>query len=777
MAFGSPIWRRRRRGGEFNPASVGNLQQFLFGKTALSGGSVIPDESSNKGTARPIQLGRQCDFDGVNDEIRYTGAGLNIDISLGFSCSFWCNPDTLAAGDRVMFRLDNSSGTEQLLIYSVNLTGQLGVFGTNFRGGVPVITTTTGAFQVGVLKHYFVTFNNSTGVLNVYVNGALFFTISGITTTLTAQTNNQITIGSRKATQNFDGKMFDFRFWNSDQSANLATVYAGGEVAGAKFRYNMDEQAGFTVFDSAGQGINAVATNITTSTFHSTQNTISFQNNNGYCNYMDFDGVNDRVTLPITVAGITNATFRCKVSTVDIAGCLISDGTRWLMLWQEGNAGSINNAVGSPTMTINGVPFSGTRGDLYTALRNGGTKEIVVTGLDISAYTSVNLMWFGDGSGFTTAGTMWDVSFDLTSNGSIDHSYLGYGNTNANWLDQVGSANGTVVGSPSLLYVPRNEAIPTQNVLGNTLQFSGRVPYNALLKQSNCLDFDGVNDEIICGNVGTVTTFKGWVKLDAINQNIWSLTNNTNTRIHVTGATLTAGASLTLSAISTNGTVTTAAAAGALLNTLAWTYLEVTFTSTSATDLRFGASGAGNFGNIQAAGWQFLNGTTVVADYEMAEGAGLIVYDSAIGAKHGTLINGVAWAKQDFYHANITLGYSRYDHASSADILVPYSLAGVPLVITPPAGYTKISDNPAGKFHNGCETLIDFTGGVASPQAVINSWETAWAFNTARVNPEFDRTRTSGVTEVAMDRALAYSTALSGNDLTKVQNFTATRAL
>jgi hypothetical protein len=54
--------------------------------------------------------------------------------------------------------------------------------------------------------------------------------------------------------------------------------------------------------------------------------------------------------------------------------------------------------------------------------------------------------------------------------------------------------------------IPRNEAIPTQDVLGNTLQYTGRVPYNGTLVNSNCLTFDGVSQYISAPHIiGTET--------------------------------------------------------------------------------------------------------------------------------------------------------------------------------------------------------------------------------------------------------------------------------
>lgn len=81
--------------------------------------------------------------------------------------------------------------------------------------------------------------------------------------------------------------------------------------------------------------------------------------------------------------------------------------------------------------------------------------------------------------------------------------------------------------------------------------------------------------------------------------------------------------------------------------------------------------------------------------------------------------------------------------------------------------------HPAGIYHNGAESTIDMTGGVASPEAVIQGWESAWAFDTARTNPEFRRRWLSGATAVRADRFLAYRQALAGSKLSATEKYTA----
>ena len=64
-------------------------------------------------------------------------------------------------------------------------------------------------------------------------------------------------------------------------------------------------------------------------------------------------------------------------------------------------------------------------------------------------------------------GTIYDV---IINNGTSNvGQWNGYGNTNADWTDQIGSNNGTVAGSPQLLRVPADSAAPTLDVYGDTL--------------------------------------------------------------------------------------------------------------------------------------------------------------------------------------------------------------------------------------------------------------------------------------------------------------------
>lgn len=72
----------------------------------------------------------------------------------------------------------------------------------------------------------------------------------------------------------------------------------------------------------------------------------------------------------------------------------------------------------------------------------------------------------------------------------------------------------------STTIIPRNESNPSKDVLGNDLEYKGQVAYNAILKQSNCLHLDGIDDIIQFAD----TT--GWNRLENAGTSELSINGN-----------------------------------------------------------------------------------------------------------------------------------------------------------------------------------------------------------------------------------------------------------
>jgi len=125
-------------------------------------------------------------------------------------------------------------------------------------------------------------------------------------------------------------------------------------------------------------------------------------------------------------------------------------GNDYVGLFDEGSTSTIlSSGAGSPVIKVDGSTGWGTtRGDLFDAVVDNQIHTIEVTAANISTWTDLSLGMYG-GSGESGSGIIWDVTIDETGDSTVDHSYNGYGNTDADWEDQTGSQHGTVNGSPT----------------------------------------------------------------------------------------------------------------------------------------------------------------------------------------------------------------------------------------------------------------------------------------------------------------------------------------
>jgi hypothetical protein len=102
-----------------------------------------------------------------------------------------------------------------------------------------------------------------------------------------------------------------------------------------------------------------------------------------------------------------------------------------------------------------------------------------------------------------------------------------------------------------------------------------------------------------------------------------------------------------------------------------------------------------------------------------------------VNDEHLTFFNSPNWSTQDSYFWNENKGYSLYEHASEPDLFVPLKSDGTALTITPPSGYTKTSDNPAGPWlYEGDATYVDFDVVSNANQWLEQRWQESEFNNT-----------------------------------------------
>ena len=91
----------------------------------------------------------------------------------------------------------------------------------------------------------------------------------------------------------------------------------------------------------------------------------------------------------------------------------------------------------------------------------------------------------------------------------------------------------------------------------------------------------------------------------------------------------------------------------------------------------------------------------------ISDEVGIVARDISGNGKDINFVNTPSWGDQDSYFWSEAVGYSLYEHASSADLLVPLKSDGTALTITPPTGYTKTADYIAGSYHNNSQALLE----------------------------------------------------------------------
>lgn len=296
--------------------------------------------------------------------------------------------------------------------------------------------------------------------------------------------------------------------------------------------------------------------------------------------------------------------------------------------------------------------------------------------------------------------------------------------------------------------VPRNESIPTQDVLGNALSYSGSAPKNAKLINSSCAVFDGVDDYVDGINASKfnlgAADFEARMRLCLdgsgtgyralfssgynAGSNGYSVYVNPSNKIEVwrTGLKL----------LTSND----------LLPSDSWFQFKIkrigSVLSVLVDDIEIGQDTySGQLGDdtynayiARNTGGFYFKGK--MCDFEivsnglllpMAEGAGSVVYDVSGNGNHGTLTNiteSVFWGStQDDFHWNIEKGFS-FSGSTRIPALEDGSADAAGNTIT----------NPAVVVHNDAETQIDFTGGVEAPwkeNVYLNDGTTKYTLPTA----------------------------------------------
>lgn len=204
------------------------------------------------------------------------------------------------------------------------------------------------------------------------------------------------------------------------------------------------------------------------------------------------------------------------------------------------------------------------------------------------------------------------------------------------------------------------------------------------IQAGRCYLFDGTDDYIDCGNIGSVTSVSFYIKSVVDDQEIMTLDGANSSRVYVTGSVLSFGGSLTVSNITVDGVTKTASEAGTLINDNLWHLVTFDVSSFTASSLYLGRN-ASSYGNINLRDVKFNDGN--LAHYKCEESAGTTAYDSSGNANHGTITNATL---STFHATDAGINYSYGNEVGYSPMIVTQGAPNGAVVFSPSLPWTSL---------------------------------------------------------------------------------------
>ena len=490
-------------------------------------------EENNLGTRRTWQQGGCIDLNGTNQAVRVAD-NTALDITDNLTVSVWAKNDasSLSSAEILIAKYD-AAVNQRSYQFSLDPTLKLNLrLGDPADGTLKATWVSTNAIAINSINNY--SFSFATGVLKFYLNGleiAGAISSGAIPTSLYLSTTD-LTVGSSLSSNvviiPWDGQIFDARIYAGESTvltaAQILSIYEDGpnniQFAGQDLRahYKLDEGSGITNYDSSGNENHGIIENAV-SNWGVTQDIYSFQNQVGYNRRMYFDGVNDYVNLGnasllnigLSDFYVTGSFVADKIGPYVIIGKkneLVSSVNKGFVVYLE-TGGTFRANLTDGTSRITAISSTiiqiGVKYQFRVEWDRDANLTIYINGAQDGTTPSISSMSGVDitnseplkiGADFLSVFQGWNGSiFGIDINGASSNN--GYGNTDSDWIDTSGNGNnGTVVGSPSNIYLPRDESDPTNDVLGSPLTYTGIRPNDAALINSSCLNLNGTNQAV-----------------------------------------------------------------------------------------------------------------------------------------------------------------------------------------------------------------------------------------------------------------------------------------
>lgn len=235
-------------------------------------GDDVPCSSAVVTPDRVNQPGRCYHFDGTDDFVT-TGNEFSTLLTGAFSVSVWFRSDIVGTLQDLLGNETGVSGNQGMSILW-NTTNEVR-FQVNDGGGNHDFTDTP-ALLANTWYHLTGTIDATNGI-SLYINGALSQN-KALTSTVDYHVSGQpFVFGKSEATattREWDGRIFDLRLYSKELSADeVAHIYSFGKsgtnpgAATLEGHWKCDDTSSTVSYDSSGNGIHGTKTNITAGTF------------------------------------------------------------------------------------------------------------------------------------------------------------------------------------------------------------------------------------------------------------------------------------------------------------------------------------------------------------------------------------------------------------------------------------------------------------------------------------------------------------------------------
>jgi hypothetical protein len=630
-----------------NPPNYAEVIQWL-GETYQGTDGNFYQEDRKGDQLRDVELGAYLALDGVSGVVD-TNTTFNFDQDFTYTRCFRMN-GIPALSEYLFSQAINGVDDEAFRGAVFAVTGNLRI---SYGGTSDIIVEDISSYLDNEFHDLIIQFVKTTNTISLSIDGT---TLNSAVYAGTYTGNSATFIESAR----HNGTNDDYALFLENDMC-----YSKLELAdGTGFEYDVEEIAGGIVLDKSGNENNGEIIGGVTRT--ESIEVPSYRNTNGY-NKRFLGNTGDFITLDsnVSLSGAFEITYDLFPSNVDAASAYVHLG---------GVASGdkvFHTDTGSMTFRINGTSATAPSDsiDLY---KNNRIKLVRDSSNDFFIYVNdVQVATANQSSAFDfnkfyrdeiTSNDLegWMSNIEIIDNGTLIHSYKGYGSSNEDWTDQTASNDGTVTGGEDV-YIPRLETaeniakpITTQtDVFGRALEFYGRVRYDVQVLASNVVKFNGT-DNSFSVDKPTSNTFKIKERFAFTEATGWgwlAMGDDANDRLYI-GNTTSGGTVTLFNAVGGTGIINESYSAvafndgephewelessssGTTLkvdgNTIITTATQVDISGITSTDLtigaRFGVSLV-DYSNLENFEFELYNGTSLDCELNFAEGCSNTIYD------------------------------------------------------------------------------------------------------------------------------------------------------